>query len=54
MGGRLGQTIRKQKNFIAVGGVWSLHSNIPNHVFLKSESSPRLREQKEFKVGSGS
>ena len=30
MGGRLGQTERKQKNFITVGGVQILHSNIPN------------------------
>jgi len=54
MGGRLGQTTRKQRNLIAVGGVYSLHSYIPYQFFVKSESSLRLRKQKDFMVGSGS
>ena len=53
MGGRLGQTTRKQ-NLIAVGGVYSLHSYIRNQFFENSKSNLRLRKPKNFMVGSGS
>ena len=53
MGGRLGQTTRKQNDLIAVGGVYSLHSYIRNQFFENSESNLRLRKQKNFMVGSG-
>ena len=54
MGGRLGQTTRKQNDLIAVGGVYSLHSYIPYQFFENSESNLRLRKPKNFMVGSGS
>ena len=54
MGGRLGQTTRKQNDLIAVGGVYSLHSYIRNQFFENSESSLRLRKQKDCMVRSGS
>lgn len=53
MGGRLGQTTRKQNDLIAVGGVYSLHSYIRNQFFENSKSNLRLRKQKNFMVGSG-